>query len=82
MNVIRMDVERAARLLRRAQRRYEAAIHQTDSDNDVIMGDLPTPIKTEPMDAEDTEVIVPTFKTMIVSVLVNGFYVPITLQYA
>jgi hypothetical protein len=54
-----------------------------DSDKDVIMGHLPTPsIKTTPMDAEDTEVIVPTFKTMIVSVLVNGFYVPITLQYA
>jgi len=40
------------------------------------------PIKTEPMDAEDTEVIIPTFKTMTISVLLNGFYVPITLQYA
>jgi hypothetical protein len=79
----KMDVERAARLLRRAQRRYEAAIHQTDSDKDVIMGELPTPpIKTEPMDAEDTEVIIPTFKTMVISVLIGGFYVPITLQHA
>jgi len=78
----KMDVDRASRLLRRAQRRYEAAIHQTDSDKDVIMGDLPISIKTEPMDAEDTEVIIPTFKTMTISVLLNGFYVPITLQYA
>ena len=77
-----MDVERAARLLRRAQRRYEAAIHQTDSDKDVIMGDLPTPVKTVPMDAENTEVIIPTFKTITISVLLNGFYVPITLPYA
>ena len=75
-----MDIERAARLLRRAQRRYDTAIHQTDSDKDVIMGDLP--IKTEPMDAEDTDVIIPTFNTMTISVLVNGFYVPITFQYA
>ena len=78
----KMDVDRASRLLRRAQRRYEAAIHQTDSDKDVIMGDLPTSIKTEPMDAEDTEVIIPTFKTLVISVLIGGFYVPITLQYA
>ena len=75
-----MDIERAARLLRRAQRRYDTAIHQTDSDKDVIMGDLP--IKTEPMDAEDTDVIIPTFNTMTISVLVNGFYVPITFQSA
>ena len=77
-----MDVDRATRLLRRAQRRYEAAIHQTDSDKDVIMGDLPTPVKTVPMDAENTEVIIPTFKTITISVLLNGFYVPITLPYA
>lgn len=77
-----MDIERAARLLRRAQRRYDTAIHQTDSDKDVIMGDLPIPIKTEPMDAEDTDVIIPTFNTMTISVLMNGFYVPITFQYA
>ena len=78
-----MDIEVAARLLRRAQRRYEAAIHQTDSDKDVIMHDLPVYIQTTPMEGvEDTEVILPTFKTITVSILVNGFYMPITLQYA
>ena len=77
-----MDVERATRLLQRAQRRYDTVIHQTDIDKDVIMRDLPIPIKTDPMDAEDTDVIIPTFNTMTISVLVGGFYVPITLQYA
>lgn len=80
-----MEIVRAERLLRRAQRVYDKVIHQVDDDKDVLMRDVPQPpIKCSPMeDVEETQVILPTPpKTMIISVLVNGFYCPIQIQYA
>jgi hypothetical protein len=78
-----MEIAKAERNLRRAQRMYNKAIHQVDDDKDVLMRDIP-PIKCSPMeDVEETPVILPIPpKTMIISVLVNGFYCPIQIQYA
>jgi hypothetical protein len=43
-----MEIARAERQLQRAQQKYEAAIHQVDKDNDVMMRDVilpPTPME-------------------------------------
>jgi len=66
-----MDIAKAERQLRRAQKRYEAAIHQVDSDKDVIMRDQVTPMEG----VEETPVILLTPpKTTLGYGLVNGFY--------
>lgn len=43
-----MEISKAEHQLQRAQQRYEAAVHQVDKDNDVIMRDVviqPTPME-------------------------------------
>ena len=66
-----MDIAKAERQLRRAQKRYEAAIHQVDSDKDVIMRDQVTPMEG----VEETPVILlAPPKTTLGYGLVNGFY--------
>lgn len=80
-----MDITTAERKLRRAQRKYDAVIHQVDGDSDVVMRDVrpPRPEKRVSMDAVDTPVIVPApLKVGTFWILVNGFYTPVQLHYA
>lgn len=68
----KMDISKAERQLRRAQKRYDAAIHQVDSDKDVIMRD---PVTYTPMEGvEETPVVLLTIPTTLGYGLVNGFY--------
>jgi hypothetical protein len=81
-----MDISTVERELRRAQRKYNRAIHQLDGDADVVMREAETPRPTKPTpmdDVEETPVILPTpLKVGTFWVLVNGFYTPMQLHYA
>ena len=74
----KMDISTAERQLRRAQKRYDAAIHRVDCDKDVIMRD---PQVYTPMEGvEETPVLLLTPpKTTLGYGLVNGFYCQIQI---